>query len=137
MRTTKAEEPSGFHSAVTHVFGLFCNASAKYAHLGAPGGGPNGTMFQIMDSSLFFAGMAPSQCNTTQRSGACNNQWTDCVTATRLGETQSLGVLFATTVGGTENMGSFYSFGASGGGGSVPLPQLFQLGNFIRRGRFN
>jgi hypothetical protein len=31
VRPTKAEEPSGFHFAVTHVFGLFCNASAKYA----------------------------------------------------------------------------------------------------------
>jgi hypothetical protein len=28
---TKAEEPSGFRFAVTHVSGLFCNASAKYA----------------------------------------------------------------------------------------------------------
>jgi len=31
VRPTKAEEPSGFHFPVTHVFGLFCNASAKYA----------------------------------------------------------------------------------------------------------
>ncbi|MGF7181446.1 hypothetical protein HDF11_002964 [Tunturiibacter psychrotolerans] len=59
------------------------------------------------------------------------------VTEIRLGVTQNYGVLNATTVGGTENLGSFYSFGASGGGGNVPLPQLFQLGNFIRRGRFN
>jgi hypothetical protein len=28
---TKAEEPSGFNYVVTHVSGLFCNASAKYA----------------------------------------------------------------------------------------------------------
>jgi two-component system, OmpR family, phosphate regulon sensor histidine kinase PhoR len=31
VRTTRAEEPSGFRFAVTHVSGLFCNASAKYA----------------------------------------------------------------------------------------------------------
>jgi hypothetical protein len=31
--STEAEEPSGFHFAVTHVSGLFCNASAKYAQL--------------------------------------------------------------------------------------------------------
>jgi hypothetical protein len=31
VRKTKAEEPSGFHFAVTHVSGLLCNASAKYA----------------------------------------------------------------------------------------------------------
>ena len=31
MRQAKAQEPSGFRRAVTHVLGLFCNASAKYA----------------------------------------------------------------------------------------------------------
>jgi hypothetical protein len=36
VRPTKAEEPSGFHFAVTHVLGLFCNASAKYAHWPLP-----------------------------------------------------------------------------------------------------
>ena len=29
--STKAQEPSGIPLAVTHVFGLFCDASAKYA----------------------------------------------------------------------------------------------------------
>jgi hypothetical protein len=29
--STEAQEPSGLHFAVTHVSGLFCNASAKYA----------------------------------------------------------------------------------------------------------
>jgi hypothetical protein len=29
---TKAEAPSGFRFAGTHVSGVFCNASAKYAH---------------------------------------------------------------------------------------------------------
>ena len=36
VRKTKAEEPSGFLFAVTHVFGLFCNASAKYAQSDDP-----------------------------------------------------------------------------------------------------
>jgi hypothetical protein len=33
VRRAKAEEPSVFYLAVTNVFGLFCNASAKYAHM--------------------------------------------------------------------------------------------------------
>ncbi|MGF7180371.1 hypothetical protein [Tunturiibacter psychrotolerans] len=103
--------------------------------LGNPGGGPNGTMFELTDSSLFFTGTALTQCTITQGSGACNNQWTDWVTEIRLGVTENYGVLNATTVGGTENMGAFYSFGAAGG--NSPLPQLFQIGNFIRHGRFN
>ncbi|MGF7181447.1 hypothetical protein [Tunturiibacter psychrotolerans] len=44
--------------------------------LGNPGGGPNGTMFQITDSSLFFTGTALTQCTITQGSGAWNNQFT-------------------------------------------------------------
>jgi hypothetical protein len=54
VRTTKAEEPSGFHFAVTHVPGLFCNASAKYAHLLTPSRSMHLAEFQGWTSPWFI-----------------------------------------------------------------------------------
>ncbi|WP_433963680.1 hypothetical protein [Tunturiibacter gelidiferens] len=103
--------------------------------LGNPGVGPNGTMFQVADSSLFFTGTALTQCTLVQQNNPCNNQWTNWVTESRLGVTLTLAVPFATTVGGTENQGMFYSFGAAiSAPASTTSP--FQLGNFLRKGRF-
>jgi hypothetical protein len=104
--------------------------------LGNPGtGNPNGTMFQITDSSLFVTGTALTQCTITQPTGACNNQWTNWVDETRFGVEDIFRVLNATTVGNTQNLGMFYSFGASGGGVIVPLPR-FQMGDSISQGKF-
>jgi len=57
VRPTKAEEPSGFHFAVTHVFGLFCNASAKYAQGLRPWRATRGT--PIFRAALVQTGLRP------------------------------------------------------------------------------
>src|SRR5260370_28391402 len=55
VRKTNAEEPSGFRLAVTHVLGLFCNASAKYAQGLRPWRATRGT-------PIFRAALVQTSC---------------------------------------------------------------------------
>lgn len=117
------------NGARAEVYGLMA--------LGNPGNGnPNGTLFKVTDSDLDFIAAAVTQCTITQGSGACNNQFTNWATITRNGVSQTMPVPNATVVGNTQVMGLFIDAGLSG----VSPPQvtipLFQIGNFLRKGRF-
>jgi hypothetical protein len=63
--STEAEEPSGFHFAVTHVSGLFCNASAKYVHTLDPpllGGGRRHSIRRAIPHGFKTSFEQPCQC---------------------------------------------------------------------------